>query len=103
MKISELIIQPEGRRLEFKAKLPAVSDITKTIVAFANDAGAGLSIGIRNRIIDPVFKKLGIIDQWGNGLKLFSDELKDYPEIEFRWHETGLQFQVQFVKKGIQQ
>jgi len=58
---------------------------------------------IRNRIIAPVFKKLGIIDQWGNGLKLISDELKDYPEIDFRWHETGLQFQVQFVKKGIQQ
>lgn len=58
---------------------------------------------IRNRIIAPVFKKLGIIDQWGNGLKLISDELKDYPEIKFRWHETGLQFQVQFVKKDIQQ
>jgi predicted HTH transcriptional regulator len=58
---------------------------------------------IRNRTIAPVFKKLGIIDQWGNGLKLISDELKDYPEIEFRWHETGLQFQVQFVKREIQQ
>jgi ATP-dependent DNA helicase RecG len=58
---------------------------------------------IRNKVIAPVFKRLGIIDQWGNGLKLISDELKDYPEIEFRWHETGLQFQVQFVKKGIQQ
>jgi ATP-dependent DNA helicase RecG len=244
MKITELIIQPEGRRLEFKAKMPAISDIAKTIVAFANDAGGELFIGIRNeprelvgvkedslirleeqifpyakiecarfkgttshefidqktitvnimlqpeaayefvlrhinmgavvkgvytesrweypvvairevirnavvhrdyslagkdikvavyddmveitspgklmpsidfsqmearqsdirnRIIAPVFKKLGIIDQWGNGLKLISDELKDYPEIEFRWHETGLQFQVQFVKKGIQQ
>jgi ATP-dependent DNA helicase RecG len=58
---------------------------------------------IRNRVIAPVFKKLGLIDQWGNGLKLISDELKDYPEIEFRWHETGLQFQVQFVKREIQQ
>jgi ATP-dependent DNA helicase RecG len=58
---------------------------------------------IRNKVIAPVFKRLGIIDQWGNGLKLISDELKDYPEIEFRWHETGLQFQVQFIKKDIQQ
>ncbi|HBE42801.1 MAG TPA: hypothetical protein DDW27_16680 [Bacteroidales bacterium] len=38
MKFTELIKQPEGRRLEFKAKLPAVADIAKTIVAFANDA-----------------------------------------------------------------
>ena len=58
---------------------------------------------IRNRIIAPVFKKLGIIDQWGNGLKLISDEMKAYPEIEFRWQETGLQFQVQFVRREIQQ
>jgi len=58
---------------------------------------------IRNRIIAPVFRKLGIVDQWGNGFKLITDDLKDYPEIEFRWHETGLQFQVQFVKRESQQ
>jgi predicted HTH transcriptional regulator len=54
---------------------------------------------IRNKVIAPVFKKLGIIDQWGNGLKLIADELKAYPEIEFKWFEKGLQFQVQFLKK----
>lgn len=43
---------------------------------------------------------MGIIDQWGNGLKLISDELEQYPEIEFKWFEKGLQFQVQFVKSG---
>jgi predicted HTH transcriptional regulator len=58
---------------------------------------------IRNKIIAPVFKKLGVIDQWGNGLKLIFDELKDYPEIEFKWFEKGLQFQVQFIKKDYQQ
>ena len=52
----------------------------------------------RNKIIAPVFKRIGIIDQWGNGLKLIADELKEYPQIEFRWKETGLSFQVQFVK-----
>ena len=52
----------------------------------------------RNKVIAPVFKKLGIIDQWGNGLKLIADELKDYPEIAFRWKEVGLSFQVQFIK-----
>ena len=54
---------------------------------------------IRNKIIAPVFKKIGIIDQWGNGLKLIADELKEYPEIDFRWFEKGLQFQLQFIKK----
>jgi len=54
---------------------------------------------IRNRIIAPVFKKIGVIDQWGNGLKLIADELKKYPEIEFKWFERGLQFQVQFIKR----
>jgi predicted HTH transcriptional regulator len=52
----------------------------------------------KNKTIAPVFKLLGIIDQWGNGLKMISDELKEYPTIEFRWKEVGLSFQVQFVK-----
>jgi predicted HTH transcriptional regulator len=51
-------------------------------------------------VIAPVFKLLGIIDQWRNGLKLIADELKAYPEIEFRWKEVGLSFQVQFVKRN---
>ncbi len=54
---------------------------------------------IRNKVIAPVFKKMGIIDQWGNGLKLIANELKNYPEIEFKWFERGLQFQLQFIKK----
>ena len=32
-------------------------------------------------------------------MKLIADELKEYPEIDFRWVEKGLQFQVQFIKK----
>ena len=52
----------------------------------------------RNRVIAPVFKRLGIIDQWGNGLRLIAKELKDYPQIDFRWKEVGMSFQVQFVK-----
>lgn len=57
----------------------------------------------RNKVIAPVFKKLGIIDQWGNGLKLIADELKYYPEIGFNWSEAGMQFQVQFIKKDFKQ
>lgn len=52
----------------------------------------------RNKVIAPVFKRLGIIDQWGNGLKLIADEMKEYPNIELRLREVGLSFQVQFVK-----
>ncbi len=54
---------------------------------------------IRNRVIAPFFKHLGLIDQWGNGLKLIADELKNYDMIEFKWSEVGLQFQVQFINK----
>ena len=53
----------------------------------------------RNKVIAPVFKKLGIIDQWGNGLRLIADAMSAYPELELHWHEAGLTFQVQFVKK----
>ncbi len=53
----------------------------------------------KNKVIAPVFKKLGIIDQWGNGLKLIADELKDYPGINFQWKEVGLSFQVQFINR----
>jgi len=53
----------------------------------------------KNKVIAPVFKKLGIIDQWGNGLKLIADELKDYPYIVFLWKEVGLSFQVQFINR----
>ena len=57
---------------------------------------------IRNKVIAPIFKHIGVIDQWGNGLKIISQELKVYPEIEFKWFEKGLQFQVQFIKKDYQ-
>ncbi len=53
----------------------------------------------RNKVIASVFKHLGIIDQWGNGLKVVAEEMKHYPEIELRWQEIGLSFQVQFIKK----
>lgn len=49
-------------------------------------------------VIAPVFKRLGINDQWGNGLKLIADELKKYPNIELRWKEVGLSFQAQSVR-----
>ena len=46
MNIQEILNQPEGRRLEFKAELPEHSDLAKTMIAFANDAGGDLYIGV---------------------------------------------------------
>jgi len=48
MSIEHKITQPEGRRLEFKEALPTNSDLAKTIIAFANDAGGELFIGIKD-------------------------------------------------------
>ena len=48
MSINELINQSEGRRLEFKGELPTNSDLAKTVVAFANDAGGEIYIGIND-------------------------------------------------------
>ena len=48
MSIKEIIKQPEGRRLEFKEILPENAELANTIIAFANDAGGELYIGVRN-------------------------------------------------------
>ncbi|WP_024787054.1 MULTISPECIES: RNA-binding domain-containing protein [unclassified Lebetimonas] len=53
---------------------------------------------IRNRVLALVFKKLGIIEQWGNGLRLIAKELKKYPEIRFEWSEPGISFRITFRK-----
>jgi len=55
---------------------------------------------VRNKVLAPVFKHLGIIDQWGNGLQLIGDELAEYPNIKLHWKEVGIQFQVQFVNSN---
>ena len=53
-----------------------------------------------NKVIAAVFKKIGIIDQWGNGLMLINEEMKKYPNIELKWKEVGLSFQIQFINKN---
>ena len=47
-KQSEILSQPEGRRLEFKEMLPSNADLAKTIIAFANDAGGEFYLGIKD-------------------------------------------------------
>lgn len=48
MLLKDIIKLPEGRRLEFKEVLPEYADLAKTIIAFANDAGGELYIGVKN-------------------------------------------------------
>lgn len=67
-----------------------------------SDMDAGQS-DIRNKTLAPVFKRLGIIEQWGNGLQLIADELKAYPEIELSWKEPGIGFRVTFTNKNFEQ
>ena len=55
---------------------------------------------IRNKVLAQVFKRLGIIEQWGNGLKLIKEELQAYPEIELSWKEPGIAFRVTFTNKN---
>lgn len=58
---------------------------------------------IRNKILAPVFKHLGIIEQWGNGLRLIARELQNYPEIGLSWKEPGIAFRVTFTNKNLEQ
>ncbi len=67
-----------------------------------DDMEAGQS-DIRNKVLAPVFKKLGIIEQWGNGLQLIAEELKKYPEIQMQWSEPGVAFRVVFFKTDYEQ
>jgi len=47
-KLADILKQPEGRRLELKGSLPTSSELAKTIIAFANDAGGEFYIGIQD-------------------------------------------------------
>ena len=64
-----------------------------------NDMLSGQS-DIRNKTLAPVFKRMGIIEQWGNGLRLIADEMQKYPDIRLEWNEPGLAFRVTFIKKN---
>ncbi len=47
-KLSGILIQPEGRRLELKAELPTNAELAKTIISFANDAGGEFYLGVQD-------------------------------------------------------
>ena len=46
--IKEIVLQPEGKTIEFKRDLSSIKPILKTLVAFANTAGGTLIIGRDN-------------------------------------------------------
>ena len=48
MKIEDIIKQPEGRRLEFKEHLPPGSNLARTVIAFSNDAGGEIYLGVKD-------------------------------------------------------
>lgn len=48
LKLTEIIQQQEGRKLEFKQSLPIKAELAKTVIAFAYDAGGSVYIGIKN-------------------------------------------------------
>jgi len=96
--LSKLLNQPEDRRFEFKEKLPKAEDLAKTVVAFNNDAGGEIFMGIKNKPREIV----GLIEQWGTGFRKIQEALKEYPGIELRFSEPGMAFQMQFMKKDYQ-
>ncbi len=61
------------------------------------DLGTGRS-DIRNRVLAPIFKDMGLIEAWGTGMQKIRQANLKYPEIETVFQEVGLAFQVQFKK-----
>lgn len=45
----EIFNSPEGRKIEFKSHMPSGLQIEKTAIAFSNDAGGDIYIGIENQ------------------------------------------------------
>ena len=58
---------------------------------------------IRNRVLAPIFKELGLIEAWGTGIRRMRAELEGYPEVELVLQEVTQAFQVQFVRKQAQE
>lgn len=58
---------------------------------------------IRNRVLAPIFKELGLIEAWGTGIRRMRAELESYPEVELVLQEVTQAFQVQFVRKKAQE
>src|ERR1035437_5461016 len=91
LKLTEILKQPEGRKLEFKETLPTNSDLAKTIVAFANDAGGELYIGIQDKtrqVIGLNENELIALEEKISNIIHDACEPVILPEISFLTYET---------------
>ena len=61
------------------------------------DLGTGRS-EIRNRVLAPIFKDLGLIESWGTGIQRIQREVAEHGGVRLVLQEVGNAFQVQFVK-----
>jgi len=90
-KLIEILQQTEGRKLEFKEALPANSELSKTVIAFANDAGGELYIGIKDnpRQVEGI-KESELITLEGKISNIIHDlcEPVILPEISFLTYEA---------------
>ncbi|MBF0119897.1 MAG: putative DNA binding domain-containing protein [Desulfobacterales bacterium] len=71
MNIHELLLQPESRKLEFKRELPdKLTEVMKTIAAFANGAGGELIIGVsdKDRRVEGVSDPLMLEERIANAI-----------------------------------
>lgn len=83
MKLTELLLQPEGKTLEFNRDLSSPSGFLRTIVAFANTASGTVLIGVedRTRHIVGITDALALEERVAN---LISDSISPrvLPDIE---------------------
>jgi ATP-dependent DNA helicase RecG len=56
---------------------------------------------IRNRVLAPIFKDLGLIEAWGTGIQRIRREVEDHGNVRLVFQEVGNAFQVQFVKTNV--
>lgn len=75
MTINEIIKLSGGRRLEFKEILPENADLANTIIAFANDAGGELYVGIRNNPREIV--GLYTVSHWEYPIKAIREAIRN--------------------------
>ena len=92
MDLIGLLLQPEGKTLEFKRDLISPEGAMRTLVAFANTAGGTLLIGVedRTRHVRGVPDPLAIEERLAN---LTSDHIESrlVPDIEvLPWRQTSV-------------
>jgi len=71
--------------------------VLPNISTYEEALGTGRS-EIRNRVLAPIFKDLGLIESWGTGIQRIRREVEEHGNVRLVLQEVGNAFQVQFVK-----